>query len=148
MTFATINYGGWDHHAKIYQSLDKKLPDLDIGLSALMEDLSQRGLMEDTLLTVFGEFGRSPKVNKDAGRDHWGQAASLWFAGAGVLPGQVIGATDKTGGFASKRPVSPADVAFTIFDTLGIDPRKPLFSPDGRPIEILDQGDNIHELFA
>ncbi len=148
VTFATINYGGWDHHAKIYQSLDKKLPDLDMGLSALMEDLSQRGLMEDTLLTVFGEFGRSPKVNKDAGRDHWGQAASLWFAGAGVLPGQVIGATDKTGGFASKRPVSPADVAFTIFDTLGIDPRKPLFSPDGRPIEILDQGDNIHELFA
>jgi uncharacterized protein (DUF1501 family) len=113
-----------------------------------MDDLAQRGLIDDTLLAVFGEFGRTPKINKDAGRDHWGQAASLWFAGAGVKSGQVIGATDKTGAFATKRPVSPADVAFTLLDSLGIDPRTPLQSPDGRPIEILDQGDVVRELFA
>ncbi len=148
VTFATINYGGWDHHAKIYESLNKKLPEFDLGLSCLMEDLAQRGLMDDTLLAVFGEFGRTPKINKDAGRDHWGQAASLWFAGAGVRSGQVIGSTDKTGAFATKRPVSPADVAYTLLDSLGIDPRTPLQSPDGRPIEILDQGEVIRELFA
>jgi len=148
VTFATVNYGGWDHHSKIFESLNKKLPELDLGLSALMDDLAQRGLIDDTLLAVFGEFGRTPKINKDAGRDHWGQAASLWFAGAGVKSGQVIGATDKTGAFATKRPVSPADVAFTLLDSLGIDPRTPLQSPDGRPIEILDQGDVVRELFA
>src|SRR5207244_1090198 len=83
---------GWDHHAKIFDSLDKKLPEFDQGFSALVEDMHQRGLMKETLLVCFGEFGRTPKMNKDAGRDHWGPAASLLFAGAGVKPGPVIGA--------------------------------------------------------
>lgn len=146
--FATVNYAGWDHHANIFKSLDNKLPELDQGLSCLMNDLEQRGLFSDTLLAVFGEFGRTPKINKDAGRDHWGQAGSLWFAGAGVRKGQVIGATDKMGAFATRRPVSPADVAYTILDALGVDPRKQIHSPDGRPIEILDQGDTIKDLFG
>ena len=146
--FSTISYGGWDHHAKIFESCDKKLPEFDKGLSALIEDLSLRGLLDDTLVAVFGEFGRTPKINKDAGRDHWGQAASLLFAGAGVQPGLVLGATDKLGAFVTRRPVSPADVAFTILDSLGIDSRKQLLAPDGRPIEILDQGELIRELYA
>ena len=145
--FVTINYGGWDHHAKIFDSLDKKLPELDRGFSMLIEDMTSRGLLDDTLVVMMGEFGRSPKVNKDAGRDHWGPAASMIFAGGGVKPGTVVGATDKTGGYAVKRPVSPADVAYTIFDSLGIDPRKQLTAPDGRPIEILDQGELVKELF-
>ena len=145
--FVTVNYAGWDHHAKIFESLDKKLPEFDRGVSALVEDMHARGTFANTLLVVMGEFGRTPKMNKDAGRDHWGQAASLLFAGAGVKPGFVLGKTDKHGAFTTQRPVSPADVAYTIFDTLGIDPHKQLTAPDGRPIEILDQGEAVKELF-
>jgi hypothetical protein len=146
--FATVNFGGWDHHAKIFESLDKKLPEFDQGLSALIEDMDQRGLFEQTLLLVMGEFGRTPKINKDAGRDHWGQAASLLFAGARVKRGFVLGSTDRMGAYPTRRPVAPADVACTVYEALGIDPRKALRAPDGRPIEILDQGENVRELFA
>jgi uncharacterized protein (DUF1501 family) len=146
--FVTVNYGGWDHHAKIFDSLDKKLPEFDNGLSALINDLHERGLMKDTLLLVMGEFGRTPKVNKDAGRDHWGRAGSLLFAGAGVQPGKVIGATDRNGAFVTERPVRPADVCYTVYDALGIDPRKVLRTPEGRPVEVLDQGSAITELFG
>jgi Protein of unknown function (DUF1501) len=145
--FVTVNYGGWDHHAKIFDSLDKKLPEFDRAVSALVEDLDARGALADTLLVVMGEFGRTPKMNKDAGRDHWGPAGSLLFAGAGVKRGFVLGKTDKHGAYATQRPVSPADVAYTILDSLGIDPRKQLKTPDGRPVEILDQGDTVKELF-
>jgi uncharacterized protein (DUF1501 family) len=146
--FVTVNYGGWDHHAKIFESLDKKLPEFDRAVSALVEDMDSRGTLADTLVVVMGEFGRTPKFNKDAGRDHWGQAGSLLFAGAGVKRGFVLGKTDKHGAYTTQRPVSPADVAYTILDSLGIDPRKQLLTPDGRPIEILDQGDTVRELFA
>ena len=148
VTFTTINYGGWDHHGKIFESLDKKLPEFDMGFSSLIRDLDQRGLLNDTLVACFGEFGRSPGVNKDAGRDHWGPAASMLFAGAGIQPGQVIGATDDHGGYAIKRPVRPADVAFTIYSSLGIPPRRQIYTPDGRPVEILDQGELIQELYS
>jgi hypothetical protein len=146
--FVTVNYAGWDHHAKIVENLNKKLPEFDQALSALVEDMDARGTLEDTLLVVMGEFGRTPKFNKDAGRDHWGQAASLLFAGAGVKRGFVLGKTDKHGAFATQRPVSPADVAYTILASLGIDPRKQLLTPDGRPVEILDQGEFVQELFV
>ena len=145
--FVTVTFGGWDHHAKVFESLDKKLPDFDRGFSALVTDLSERGLLADTLVLCMGEFGRTPKINKDAGRDHWAPAGSLIFAGAGVRPGAVIGATDKQGAYVTRRPVSPADVAYTVFDSLGIDPRKPLVTPDGRPVETLDQGELVKELF-
>jgi hypothetical protein len=145
--FVTVNYAGWDHHAKIFDNLDKKLPEFDRGVSALIEDMDARGTFEDTLLVVMGEFGRTPKMNKDAGRDHWGQASSLLFAGAGVKRGFVLGKTDKQGAYTTQRPVSPADVAYTMLDSLGIDPRKLLTTPDGRPIEILDQGETVKELF-
>jgi uncharacterized protein (DUF1501 family) len=146
--FATVNYGGWDHHAKIFEGLDKKLPEFDMGLAALVTDLDNRGLLSDTLLLVMGEFGRTPKVNKDAGRDHWGRAGSLLFAGAGVRGGQVIGATDKEGAFVTDRPVRPADVCWTVYEALGIDPKKILLTPEGRPVEILDQGGLIEELYV
>jgi hypothetical protein len=145
--FVTVNYGGWDHHAKIWDNLDRKLPEFDAGFSALIEDMHARGLLKDTLVVCMGEFGRTPKLNKDVGRDHWGPAAALLFAGAGVKEGFVLGATDKQGAYVTRRPVAPADVAYTVFDSLGIDPRKSLVTPDGRPIEILDQGDVVRELF-
>ena len=146
--FVTVNYGGWDHHGKIFENLDKKLPELDRGLSALVTDMADRGTDADTLVVVLGEFGRGPKINKEAGRDHWGQAGSMLFFGAGVKKGFVLGKTDKHGGFVTQRPVAPADTAFTILTALGIDPRTQLHMPDGRPVEALDQGENVHEIFA
>ncbi len=146
--FVTVNYGGWDHHAKIFEGLDKKLPEFDAAISTLIADMADRGTLDDTLVVVMGEFGRGPKINKEAGRDHWGPAASLLFAGAGVKKGFVLGKTDKQGGTVTQRPVAPADVCFTILDALGVNPRKELRTPDGRPIEALDLGEPVKELFA
>jgi len=146
--FVTINYGGWDHHDKIFEGLDRKLPEFDQGFSGLMNDLDQRGLLDDTLVLAMGEFGRTPKVNDKAGRDHWGRAGSMLWAGAGVARGQVIGATDKNGAFVTDRPVRPADVAWTVYDMLGIDPAKEIMTPEGRPVSILAEGATITELFA
>ena len=148
VTFVTVNSGGWDHHAKIWDGLDRMLPDFDRGFSALIDDMHGRGLLHDTLVLAMGEFGRTPKINKDVGRDHWAPAASLLFAGAGVVPGRVIGATDKDGGQVTENPIHPADVAFTVLDSLGIDPRRQLRTPDGRPVEILDDGRLLEELYA
>jgi hypothetical protein len=146
--FVTVSTAGWDHHSRIFESLGRMLPEFDRGFSALIEDMDLRGLLDETLVLVMGEFGRTPKVNKDVGRDHWGQAGSLLFAGAGVGRGQVLGATDKHGAYVTRRPVAPADVACTVYESLGIDPRKQLRTPDGRPVEILDQGETVQELFA
>lgn len=146
--FVTVNYGGWDHHKNIFPGLDKKLPEFDQGFAALLRDMHDRGTLQETLVVAMGEFGRTPKLNKDAGRDHWGRAGSLIFAGAGVRAGQVIGATDKNGAFVTDRPVRPADVCWTIYDALGIDPAKLLIMPDGRPTHILAEGSRIKELYA
>lgn len=146
--FVTVNNGGWDHHKKIFEGLDKKVPDFDKAFSALIRDMDQRGLLAETLVVAMGEFGRSPKVNKDAGRDHWGRAGSMVFAGAGVARGKVIGATDKNGAFVTERPVRPADVCWTIYDALGIDPAKDLITPEGRPVSILAEGATVQELYS
>jgi hypothetical protein len=146
--FVTVTYGGWDHHAKIWDGLEKKTPELDQGLAALFRDMEDRGSLRETLVLVMGEFGRTPKVNKDAGRDHWMHAGSMLFAGAGVRGGKVIGATDKQGAFVTDRPVRPADVAWTVYEALGIDPKKQLRTPEGRPVEILDLGAPVHELYS
>lgn len=146
--FVTINYGGWDHHGEIFKGLDSKLPEFDQGYSALINDLDQRGLLDDTLVLAMGEFGRTPKVNDKAGRDHWGRAGSMLWAGAGVGRGHVIGATDKNGAFVTDRPVGPADVAWTVYDSLGIDPAKELLTPEGRPVSILAEGSTVTELFT
>lgn len=146
--FVTVNYGGWDHHKKIFEGLDKKLPEFDQGFAALVRDMHERGSLAETLIVAMGEFGRTPKLNKDAGRDHWGRAGSLLFAGAGVRGGNVIGATDKNGAFVTERPVRPADVCATVYRALGIDPGKELFTPEGRPVQILGEGAAIDELYA
>ncbi len=146
--FVTVNYAGWDHHDAIFKSLDKKLPEFDQGYSALINDLDQRGLLEDTMVLTMGEFGRTPKVNDKAGRDHWGRAGSMLWAGAGVARGHVIGATDKNGAFVTDRPVRPADVAWTVYESLGIDPAKELLTPEGRPVSILAEGATVSELFT
>ena len=146
--FVSVNSMGWDHHSEIWNGLERMVPIFDQGFAALLDDMYQRGLLKDTLVVAMGEFGRTPKVNDKAGRDHWGHAASMLFAGAGVRGGSVVGATDKDGAFVTDRPVSPADVAYTIYDALGINPRKELHMPDGRPIAILDEGATIRELYS
>lgn len=146
--FVTVNFGGWDHHAKIWEGLEKKLPDFDRGFSALVTDMDQRGLLRDVLVVAMGEFGRTPKINKDIGRDHWGPAASLLFCGGGVVPGRVLGQTDRDGAQVVDSPVGPADVACTIYRSLGIDPHKHLYTPDGRPVPILQEGHPIEALYG
>jgi uncharacterized protein (DUF1501 family) len=143
-----VNFGGWDHHARIWDGLRNKLPDFDRGFSALLEDLDDRGLLAETLVLAFGEFGRTPRINREVGRDHWGPAASLLFAGAGVCRGQVVGQTDRQGAYVTRRPVAPADVACTVYEAVGVDPHRWLTHPEGRPIEILDRGETVRELFA
>jgi hypothetical protein len=146
--FVTVNYGGWDHHKKIFENLDKKLPEFDQSFARFIRDMDERGTLRETLVACFGEFGRTPKINKDAGRDHWGRAGSLLFAGAGVVGGKVIGATDKNGAYVTDRPVRPADVAWTIYDALGIDANRELITPEGRPSLILTEGAPVRELYA
>ena len=146
--FVTVNYGGWDHHKKIFEGLDKKLPEFDQSFARFIRDMDERGALKDTLVACFGEFGRTPKLNKDAGRDHWGRAGSMLFAGAGVVGGKVIGATDKNGAYVTDRPVRPADVAWTIYDALGIDANRELITPEGRPTHILTEGAPVRELYA
>ena len=146
--FVTVNYGGWDHHKKIFEGLDKKLPEFDKSFARFIRDMHERGMLKDTLVACFGEFGRTPKINKDAGRDHWGRAGSMIFAGAGVVGGKVIGSTDKNGAYVTDRPVRPADVAWTIYDALGIDANRELMTPEGRPTHILTEGAPVRELYA
>ena len=146
--FVTVNSGGWDHHANIFASLDKRLPEIDGCLSSLIEDLDSRGLLDSTLVLCMGEFGRSPKVNNMAGRDHWGHVASLMWAGGGVKGGRVIGASDDQGAYVSDRPIRPSDVAATIYQAVGVDPTRNLVTPENRPVAILDEGSPVGELFA
>jgi hypothetical protein len=146
--FVTVNYGGWDMHDKIFEGLDKKLPEFDQSFARFIRDMDERGTLQDTLVVCIGEFGRTPKINDKAGRDHWGRAGSMLFAGAGVRGGNVIGATDKNGAYVTDRPVRPADVAWTIYDALGIDANRELMTPEGRPSFILTEGAPVRELYA
>ncbi|HCK52618.1 MAG TPA: DUF1501 domain-containing protein, partial [Planctomycetaceae bacterium] len=117
-------------------------------LSALIEDMDQRGLLEDTLVCFVTEFGRTPKINSRQGRDHWTHAFSFGFAGAGVPGGQVVGSTDKDGGYiTSPQAFTIEDYAATIYEKLGIDRHKPIYTPADRPILLSRQGQPIGELF-
>lgn len=149
VSFVTCYYGGWDHHTNIFSTLkDKHLPKLDQGLSALITDLDDRGLLDSTLVVVLGEFGRTPKINKDGGRDHWPHAMSVLMAGAGVPRGQIVGATDSKGYYASETIYSPEDFAATLYTKMGIDPSMILYTSAGRPIQLVNGGKPMKELFA
>ena len=146
--FVTLYEGGWDHHNTIFEALDKKLPPFEATLAALIEDLDRRGTLERTLVVALGEFGRTPKVNKRGGRDHWSNAMSVVLAGGGTPGGRVIGATDKRGYAAVERILSPENFASTIYTKLGIDPDKVLYTPQGRPAHLVSDPTPISELFA
>jgi uncharacterized protein (DUF1501 family) len=124
------------------------LKPFDKAVAALLRDMKDRGLLDETLVAMFGEFGRTSKINKDAGRDHWGNAGSMLFAGAGVRGGQVIGTTDERGEYVLDRPVRPPEVLASIYDALGISYQKELQTPSGRPVRILPDTTPIHELYG
>lgn len=146
--FVMLNLGGWDHHAKIFESCDRVLKPLDQAIAALLKDMQDRGLLKETLVAFYGDFGRTSKINKDAGRDHWANAGSILFAGAGVRGGQVIGKTDEKGEYVLDRPVRPHEVAATIYHALGVDYHKELLTPAARPVRILSDAQPVHELFG
>ncbi|MBI3679782.1 MAG: DUF1501 domain-containing protein [Acidobacteria bacterium] len=141
--------GGWDTHAGNFSSLKTKLlPPLDQGFGALVEELAVRGLLENTLVVQIGEFGRTPKVNKNAGRDHWPKAFSVVLAGGGIKGGQIIGATDKHAAEVTDRPISVEDLSATIFTALGVDIHRVNHTPEGRPIAVVNGGKPVVEAFA
>ena len=146
--FVLLCQGGWDMHAKIFESCDNSLPKFDRSIAALLRDMKDRGLLEDTLVAMYGEFGRTSKINKDAGRDHWGNAGVMIFAGAGVRGGQVIGTTDERGEYVTDRPIHPPEVAATIYSALGLDYEKYLYTPQNRPVRILPECEPIKELWT
>ena len=142
---------GWDHHPEVFPRLKTEVPPYDQGYAALLEDLSERGMLEDTLVITAGEFGRTPRLNTDSrgpGRDHWGQAFSLTMGGGGVKTGVVLGATDKHAAEVTERPVAVEDYAATVYHALGMNPHKTFKTLDGRPTEGLPEGNVISELIA
>ena len=149
VSFVTVYNGGWDHHTKIFEDgFKKKITMVDTGVSALINDLHGRGQLDNTLVLLLGEFGRTPKINKDGGRDHWPHAMSVLVAGAGVPPGQIIGGTDVKGYYASENIYSPEDFACSLYTKMGIDPHKILHTNTGRPLPIVNGGHPIKELFG
>ena len=138
---------GWDLHQKNFESLQGELlPLLDQGLSALLDDLRQRGMLDDTLVVAMGEFGRTPRVNKDGGRDHWGHSSSVLFAGGGTRGGNLVGASDRICAFPAELPVGPPDVVASIYHALGMDPHQVMYDRLGRPLPLCD-GKAISQLF-
>jgi hypothetical protein len=133
----TLGYGFWDTHGDNFNHLRNVMPLFDQGVSALVEDVYARGLDRDVTIVVWGEFGRTPKINKDAGRDHWARVNSAIMSGGGMKVGQVIGSTDKLGGSAVSRPIHYRDVLATIYYNLGIDPRDFIRDKADRPVPIL-----------
>jgi hypothetical protein len=140
-------YGSWDTHGNNFGHLRQQLPELDRGLSALVEDLHDRGMLDDTLILMMGEFGRTPRVNGGAGRDHWPQVGCALLAGGGLRTGQAIGATNRLGEFAKDRPVDLHEIFATLYHQMAIDPeRTTLIDPNGRPQYLVDVRQPMREL--
>lgn len=144
--FITLNEGGWDHHRDIFNALRTRLPAFEATIAALIEDLDQRGMLQRTMVLALGEFGRTPQVNSDRGRDHWSNAMSVLFAGGGTPGGQVVGATDRNGYAAVERVLAPENFVSTVYAKLGIDPDKILYTPQGRPAHLVSDPRPIAEL--
>ena len=147
--FATVSMGGWDTHAQNFTRLkDNLLPQLDVGLSALFRHLDARGLLSTTAVFVTGEFGRTPKINANTGRDHWSRAMFVLMAGGGIRGGQVLGSSDANAMGPLEKGYSPEDVAASFYHNLGVDHTREYHTNIGRPIMIVREGHVIKELFA
>jgi uncharacterized protein (DUF1501 family) len=149
--FVTVSRGfnAYDHHKNIFPLLGNTfLPELDRAYAALLQDLHERGMLASTIVIVTGEFGRTPEINANGGRDHWPNAFSLAMAGGGITGGRVYGSTDEKGGFVKDHPVEVADLAATLYRKLGIDPDKEYMSNIGRPVKIGNNGKPLEFLMA
>ena len=140
-----MTWGGWDTHSQNFKSLRDQLPALDVGMSALISDLDERGMLDDVSIVMWGEFGRTPVINKDAGRDHWARVAAAFMAGGGIRAGQVVGSSDRKAGEAVT-PVHLHQVHATLYRNLGIDLETQFVDPSGRPQYLLDDRTPIKEL--
>jgi Protein of unknown function (DUF1501) len=147
--FVTISTGGWDTHGQNFNALKTRLlPNLDTTLSALIRDLDDRGMLDSTIVMCAGEFGRTPKINKNAGRDHWARSMACVLAGGGIRRGYVHGSTDASGMAPATEACTPDDIAATIFTQLGIDPHQELQTPTGRPVQLFREGKAIEKLIS
>lgn len=145
----TIDHTNWDTHYDNFNVLKNDLlPQLDSGLSTLLRDLNDRGMHQRTMLVVMGEFGRTPRVNKDAGRDHWGPSNCILLSGGGVRGGTVLGETNSRGEKPVGDSTGPADLAATMFHCLGIDAESEFHTPEGRPVKVTNNGRVIRELLV
>jgi uncharacterized protein (DUF1501 family) len=143
----TIDHSNWDTHDNNFTVLKKQLlPALDAALSTLFRDLSERGLLDSTLVVVTGEFGRTPRINPNAGRDHWGPVFTVALGGGGIKGGRVIGKSDARAERPASDPQGPEDLSATICHLLGIDPEEEFSTPDGRPVKIVNNGRVMHDL--
>src|SRR4029078_12160779 len=145
--FVSLTYGGWDHHDNIRNGFSNQMPSFDKAFAALIRDLDKRGLLDSTLVLVTTEFGRSPKVNGTAGRDHYPKVFSIVMAGGGIKKGCVYGATDPTGSEPENEPLDVQDYAATIYHLLGIDYEKNLMA-GSRPVKIVKDGEIVKGLLA
>jgi len=146
--FVTLTYGGWDMHTGIKGGMAGQLPVFDQAFAALIRDLERTGLLDSTLVMVSSEFGRTPKINTTAGRDHWPKVFSVVLAGGGIKKGFVYGTSDATATEPEDDPLTVEDLAFTVYNQLGINGDKELMAPGARPIEIIDEGHVRKELLA
>jgi hypothetical protein len=150
--YVTINYQGWDTHKQNFQVMRQRLPQMDRGLATLLQDLSEHGLLESTIVWWGGEFGRTPRVQWEApwngGRGHWGQVFCALLAGGGFKGGHVVGASDAKGENVKDRPVSPTDLIGSIYERLGIDPQAALPHPEGLDVRVSDGGKMLTEIMG
>lgn len=147
VTFVEVSLGGWDTHANAFETLSKRLlPELDKGMSSLVADLQQRGLLDSTVIAWMGDFGRTPRINQDSGRDHWPRSWSVVLGGGGIKGGQAVGDTDKDGVDIVDNPVGPMDLIATMTKAMGLDLSTQWTTPRGRPIKLVDGGKPIKEL--
>ena len=146
--FVSTTYGGWDHHTNIAAANASQLPPFDQAFAALIRDLDQRGMLEDTLVMVTSEFGRTPKINANAGRDHWPKVFSVVMAGGGIKGGVIHGMSDPTGAEPEEDAVHVPDWAATVYSLAGIDPHRRLVGPGNRPMPINYDGEVVKEILA
>lgn len=144
--FITLTYGAWDHHNQVTKNMQRLAPAFDQAYATLLSDLDERGLLDSTLVLVSSEFGRTPKINQDGGRDHWPKVFSVALAGGGVHRGAFVGSSGPTASEPEDTPISPEDLTTTIYHQLGIRAEKELMAPGARPIEIVDGGQVRSEL--
>jgi hypothetical protein len=146
--FVSVTYGGWDHHDNIQGAMGGQVPNFDKAYARLINDLSERGLLDSTLVMVTSEFGRTPKINATAGRDHWPKVFSVLLAGGGLKKGMVYGSSDALGAEPENDPMTVENLATTVYHQLGINSDKELMAPGARPIEIVDGGNVITDIVA